>query len=247
MSKIDFQNGFALGLASGGVVEVADTTEIDALENLIDESGVIENTEGTVNEKVEKLIDWLKFFTQEIKGINFATCNGYCIKETPIIDCTNYKYFANAFAETSRTENGVNIGLEIVRLKNTQNITHWGSTFQSSKALHTIEILDFSGAANRQLLTTFDLCTNLVSLKIIPNTIKQSIVFKGCSKLSADSIQSIIDGLATGVTGQTLTLSRTAVNKAFETEEGANNGSTEEASEWFNLIATKPDWTITLS
>ena len=41
--SIDFQNGFALGLASGGFVEVADTTEMDALENLIDKSGVLED------------------------------------------------------------------------------------------------------------------------------------------------------------------------------------------------------------
>ena len=57
MSKTDFQNGFALGMASGGVVEVIDTTEIDNLENLIDESGVLEDTEGTATEKVEQLID----------------------------------------------------------------------------------------------------------------------------------------------------------------------------------------------
>lgn len=59
MSKTDFQNGFALGRISGGVVEVIDTTEIDNLEIIIDNSGVLEETEGTVSvmEKVEQLID----------------------------------------------------------------------------------------------------------------------------------------------------------------------------------------------
>lgn len=52
----NFQNGFSVGLSSGGVVEVIDTTEIDNLENLIDESGVLEDTEGTVTQKVEELI-----------------------------------------------------------------------------------------------------------------------------------------------------------------------------------------------
>ena len=56
----DFQNGFALGYARGGVVEVIDATEIDNLENLIDESGVLEDTEGSVSEKVEELIDKAK-------------------------------------------------------------------------------------------------------------------------------------------------------------------------------------------
>jgi hypothetical protein len=60
MSKTDFENGFALGLVSGGVVEVADTTEIDNLENLIDESGVLDSTEGSVEDKVGQLIDKVK-------------------------------------------------------------------------------------------------------------------------------------------------------------------------------------------
>jgi hypothetical protein len=60
MSNIDFQNGFALGMASGGVVEVADTTKIDNLENLIDESGVLEGIEGSVSEKIEQLIEKAK-------------------------------------------------------------------------------------------------------------------------------------------------------------------------------------------
>lgn len=60
MSNIDFQNGFAFGLASGGVVKVVDTTEIDNLETLIDNSGVLDSTEGGVSEKVEELIEKAK-------------------------------------------------------------------------------------------------------------------------------------------------------------------------------------------
>ena len=56
MSKTDFQNGFIVGFASGGVVAVEDTSKMDALETLIDESGVLSGTEGTVEEKVEQLI-----------------------------------------------------------------------------------------------------------------------------------------------------------------------------------------------
>jgi hypothetical protein len=57
MKNKDFQNGLIVGMVSGGVVEVIDTTEIDNLETLIDESGVLDSTEGTVSEKVEQLID----------------------------------------------------------------------------------------------------------------------------------------------------------------------------------------------
>jgi hypothetical protein len=60
MNKKDFQNGFIAGAVSGGVVEVIDTTEIDALEDLIDNSGVLEDTEGSVSEKIERLINIVK-------------------------------------------------------------------------------------------------------------------------------------------------------------------------------------------
>ena len=60
MNNRDFQNGLIVGLAKGGVVEIEDTTKIDNLEALIDNSGVLDSTEGTVTEKVEELIDKAK-------------------------------------------------------------------------------------------------------------------------------------------------------------------------------------------
>ena len=51
---------YFLAKSFSGNGEVVDTTEIDAIEDLIDESGVLEDTEGTVTEKVEELIDKAK-------------------------------------------------------------------------------------------------------------------------------------------------------------------------------------------
>jgi hypothetical protein len=64
------------------------------------------------------------------------------------------------------------------------------------------------------------------------------------NNLSHDSIVSIINALSTTTSGLTVTLSKTAVNKAFETSDGANDGST--STEWTTLIATKSNWTISL-
>ena len=64
-------------------------------------------------------------------------------------------------------------------------------------------------------------------------------------KLTKDSIKSIINHLSSATSGKTVTLSKTAVNKAFEASVGANNGSTSE--QWLNLIATKSNWTISLA
>ena len=65
------------------------------------------------------------------------------------------------------------------------------------------------------------------------------------SPLSKDSIISIINALSTATSDLPITLSITAVNNAFETSPGAADGSTSE--EWTALIATKPNWTISLA
>jgi len=49
-------------------------------------------------------------------------------------------------------------------------------------------------------------CNLLEDIEFVPNTIKISIQFHYCNKLTAKSIQSIFDGLATVETAQTLTL-----------------------------------------
>lgn len=64
------------------------------------------------------------------------------------------------------------------------------------------------------------------------------------AKLNKASHISIVNALSATTTGLTVTFSLTAVNKAFETSEGANDGST--SDEWKALIATKSNWTISL-
>jgi hypothetical protein len=68
--------------------------------------------------------------------------------------------------------------------------------------------------------------------------IASNIDFSRCNKLRHDSIVSVINALSTTASGQTATFSKTAVNNAF------TGGS--EGSEWQALIATKPNWTISL-
>jgi hypothetical protein len=82
MANKYFQNGFALGLSCGGVVEVEDTSKIDALENIIDESGVLESTEGTATEKVEQLIDLAgKGKNDTLKSLFLNTLEEYTLTE----------------------------------------------------------------------------------------------------------------------------------------------------------------------
>jgi hypothetical protein len=64
------------------------------------------------------------------------------------------------------------------------------------------------------------------------------------TKLDKESHVKLVNTLSSTTSGLSVTVSQTAVNKAFETSEGANDGST--SQEWLNLIATKPNWTISI-
>jgi hypothetical protein len=77
----------------------------------------------------------------------------------------------------------------------------------------------------------------------VEGCIKANIDFGYCP-LNKASIVSVLGGLDHGKSGLTLTLRLDAVNKAFETSEGAMDGST--SDEWLALAATKPSWTISL-
>lgn len=120
---------------------------------------------------------------------------------------------------------------------------------------------------NDEMQGTFGSSSIEVVRKLILNeNIKYSIIFNNCSNLreltiegtigqngfsvehstllSKDSITSIINALSTTTSNLTITLSKTAVNNAFETSSGAGDGSTSE--EWNTLIATKSNWSISL-
>lgn len=88
---------------------------------------------------------------------------------------------------------------------------------------------------------SFTNCTELVEI-IFAGTIGANGLDVHWSKdLNKPSLTSIINAYATDIS-LSVTLSRDAVKKAFETSEGANDGDTSE--EWNSLIATKPNLTI---
>lgn len=91
---------------------------------------------------------------------------------------------------------------------------------------------------------TFSGCTALVNL-IISGVIACAFNVQYSTKLSRESIESIINALSTTTTGLTATFSKTAVNKAFATTTGGSNGST--SAEWLALVATRSNWTIALA
>ncbi len=84
----------------------------------------------------------------------------------------------------------------------------------------------------------------LENLKISGTIGKNGLNLQWSTKLSAESIKSVMNALSDTTSGLSVTLSLEAVNNAFETSEGATDGSSSTA--WSNLVASKSNWTISL-
>lgn len=109
-------------------------------------------------------------------------------------------------------------------------------TFAWCGVLHTIARLPI--AEDTLITNAFDTNYRLKNLTIDGTIGQNGFNVQWSTKLSKASITSIINALSTTTSGLTVTISKTAVNNAF------NGGST--GDEWLNLVATKNNWTISL-
>lgn len=117
-----------------------------------------------------------------------------------------------------------------------------GTIFNSASNLHTIDELVFPTDRDLGVPSAFLGCTALANIKI-SGEIRYTIDFKDCP-LTRASIESIMTHLSESKTGLTVSFKKTAVDTAFETAEGAADGSN--SAEWETLKATRTDWIISL-
>ena len=111
-------------------------------------------------------------------------------------------------------------------------------------SIQTIDKLILRDDGSQTISGTFKACSELINI-VIEGVIGQNgYNLRWSTKLSKASITSIINALSTTTEGLTVTLSKAAVNKAFETSEGANDG--EFSAEWNELEKSREDWTISL-
>ena len=168
--------------------------------------------------------------------------------KTNIVDLAECMKKANVVFDTSQATrlssvfDRMDVTLTVPTV-NAINTTIMNMTYYNSSRLKKIVI------KNIQPSCTFDRVFNYVSaletLELINCIIGQNgFNVQWSTKLSHDSLTSIVNALSTTTSGLTVTLSKTAVNTAFETSVGAGDGST--SSEWLNLIATRNNWTISL-
>ena len=106
----------------------------------------------------------------------------------------------------------------------TAECTSFQNTFACRMGLEVIDgnPLDCSSATTGNMFgLTFNYCYALKEIRFVQNTIYLGIGFPHSSLLSAESVQSIIDGLAdlTGATAQTLTLHATVGAKLTDAQK----------------------------
>lgn len=142
---------------------------------------------------------------------------------------------------------------QFTHLGNVSALGGYYNVFQDCKYLVTID--EWGDAQGREmsaagLTSAFSNCTALENITI-KGKFANTVYFHWSTKLTRESIESIINALSDNVSGKTLQLSRTAVDEAFKGGVSAADPSTttefgSSTVAWFDLTMTKQNWTITL-
>ena len=205
----------------------------DKIEAIIDNSGVLDSTEGTVEEKVEqvveKAIDGDLWYIASGKITNLASGNYIFLQwnyptlpKTDFSNVTNLSYaicstqleyidFYINSGKCTRADDALSgnkklkwiVGIDLSKVTNIYDL------FINCNELENIqEPLNIANATKTG--AAFNGCSKLKDIRFVAECIKLSIAFPDSSLLTAESIQSIFDGLAIVTTAQTLTLHRDA-------------------------------------
>lgn len=137
-------------------------------------------------------------------------------------NCTNMDY---AFYYSYVNETGV---------IDTRSANSLNGVFANASLLHTINKLILKADGSQTFSGVFTDSPKLQNLVIEGVIGKNGFDVHWSTRLSKESITSIIDALSATTSGLTVTISKTAKENAFTAEE------------WATLIATKPNWTISL-
>lgn len=130
----------------------------------------------------------------------------------------------------------------VPELNFTSHRTIW--VFMNSSQIKTIDKIILKSDGSTIFQTPFQNARSLENV-VFEGVIGQNgLSFAWSSLLSNTSITSVINALSTTTSGLTVTISKTAVNNAFETAAGTADGQA--SAEWLNLIATRSNWTVNL-
>ena len=116
------------------------------------------------------------------------------------------------------------------------------SSFSNAGNLKIIRNMVLRDDGSQSFTNTFSNCRSLEFLRISGVIGKNGFNVKDCTKLSGESIVSIIEALSDTTSGITVTLSQTAVNNMVFPIVG-NKGT---YNSWTELEQSKTNWTISL-
>lgn len=217
--------------------------DTEVIEQMIDESGVLDSTEGTVEEKVEQVIDYANFkniiqealYHDEGSGAynQMSIFANTSVEDVSMFDFSKVKYFGNGFTGTKIKNLNIDVtncngalsylcsgctDLKSVVIKMNSNIKQLASAFNGCINLESIETLNLSSVTDVSygVNNAFNNNIALKEIRFVENCIKVSISFGYSPLLSAESIQSIIDGLAPVTTANKLTLHSSVIDKLTE-------------------------------
>lgn len=143
--------------------------------------------------------------------------------------CTNFQYMC------------MNSFITHLGIIDTRSATTLYEVFSCNR-LHTVDKLILKDDGSQTFSRTFHATLALENI-VIEGVIGKAIDFSTCKKLTRASIESIVPALSTTTSGLTVTFSLDAVNKAFETSEGANDGIHSEDWQYLVIIA-RPNWSF---
>lgn len=189
--NIEVQSGSSVRLPTAGkycdrdiIVTASGGGGAEEIENIIDASGVLESTDGTVTEKVATVTNMAEL----LKALN-------TLKVAPALVPERIEFYidneivslSEAFRDTKNLKFMVGI--------NTSKTTNIKRAFNSSGIEEIQRPLDFSSVTSISNAGAFGNATSLREVRFVPNTIKWSETFPS-AVLSNDSIKSILYGLA---------------------------------------------------
>jgi hypothetical protein len=172
----------------------------------------------------------LMFFGSGIKDLK-----GALERAGVIIDWKTFIGFSQVFTEALVE----NIGE--IDTTGTNSLNH---TFSKARNLRNVDKLIFKADGSQTIGSNMFETTPKLETITIGGCIGSNFDIHWSPLLTHDSIISIINALSSDKSGLTVTFSSEAVNNAFETSEGAADGST--SAEWLALVGTKSNWTISL-
>jgi hypothetical protein len=146
-------------------------------------------------------------------------------------NCTNMQY---AFQLASMARLGK---INLSKCTSTSNLFAYSYIYEIDEIVFS-DITNIDGAM-------FIDCGALEKVKFSGVIASNGLNLQWSKKLDKASIESVFNALSTEVSDLSITLSLYAVNKAFETQDGANDGGT--SAEWQALRATRPNVTILLA